>query len=271
MNHEKKQELYDKKHMVYDYDNDGRSEWFEITNREYEKRATVLFRMNRDVLYDEFSVSGRTDIRWLRFDDLNGDKKDDLIMFSVYRDSVYLSIINLHTLQFIKKEKFIVSREAESDQFWDVVCYYIGRIENELFFFISSGYSHKPRLFLSYSIEEERVNNNFYVASPFRDHYIADINNDGKDEIVSIGGGTGNRPNEKFTDMTSWIFVLGSDLEFLVSPINIGHYPNAGVQSNLLEKGKKHLILISQNVNTATGEKSKLILFDDSLRTIKRL
>lgn len=269
--YEKKVDGHETKYMLHDYDGDGRSEWFRVFNRQIEKRASIMFFIDEEILIDEFSVQGRTNIEWIAFDDFNGDDKDDLILFTVDNDEVHLSIINLHTLTFIKKEEFLFSRKEKSEQFWDLNFYYLGKDSNKLFAFISAGYSLEPRLYISYDLAEDQIINKFEIASSMRFHSMVDVDNDNIKDIISVGGGTGNRPGEKFSDYSGWVFVLDQNFEFIYPPKSIGSYPNAGCTAEIISVDDRISILYANNRKTATGDKSKLFLFDAELNIRKQL
>lgn len=256
---------------LHDYNKSGTSEFIEIANKDFANRAILLFQKNRDVFIEEFSVRGRTELRWSSFYDINDDKNDDAIFFSVDNDSLFLSIIDLHSLQFIQKEQFIIAREENDEMFWDLACYYIGSIEDDLFFFVGSGYSKKPRVFIKYNLASQTVTKSFYVANPFTDFDIVDINNDGLMEIIAIGSGTGNRPGEDYSDMTSWLFLLDQDLNFVLSPINRGSYPEAGLLYTLVSKNNEYKIILLQTFSGSIGKRVKLQLLDESFRTINTI
>lgn len=256
---------------LHDYNKSGSSEWIEVANKNFANRAILLFYKNRDVFIEEFSVRGRTELRWNSFDDINGDKNDDVIFLSVDNDSLFLTIIDLHSLQYIQKEQFIISREENDGMFWDLSCYYIGNIDNDLFFFIVSGYSKKPRVFLKYSLTTQKVTKSFYVASTFIEFDILDINNDGFWEILASGAGTGNRPDEEYSDMTGWLFLLDKDLNFVLPPISRGSYPEAGMSYTIVSNNNAHKIILLQTFSGSIGKRVKLQLLDDSFRTINTI
>ncbi len=268
---EKKVTESDNQYFVYDYDRDGNCEWFEIANKHNSKRAVILFSSSEDVFNEEFSVRGRTELRWIHFDDINDDNKDDLILFSSENDSLFLTLIDLNTQNYIQKEQFLITREKNNNLFWDLACFYIGKIENELLLFTGAGYSLTPRVFLKYDLKLKKITDEFFVASCFTEFEIIDLNNDGIEEIVAIGGGTGNRPDEKFSDMTSWVFVLDTDFNFVVPPKNFGRYPQSGLEFSMLTNMDNKYLLLARTFSNSIGKKIKLILLDRGLNTIRQI
>lgn len=268
---EKKVSVNNNQFFVCDYNKDGNSEWFEVVNKHNSKRAVVLFSSNENMFNEEFSVRGRTELRWIHFDDINGDNKDDLILFSSENDSLFITLIDLNTHTYIQREKFIIARENNDNMFWDLACYYIGKIENELLLFVGAGYSLKPRAFLKYDLELKKITDEFFVASSFREFELIDLNNDGIEEIVTMGGGTGNRPGEEFSDMTSWVFVLDTDFNFVVPPKNFGQYPQSGLDFSILTDMDNNYLLLARTYSNSMGKQIKLLLLDNGLNTIREI
>lgn len=261
----------DNRLFVHDYDKSGSSEWFEVTNKNFANRAIFLFFKNENNIVDEFSVRGRTELSWNSFEDINGDGRDDALFMSVDNDSLFLTIIDIHTQNYIQKEIFLISRDKKDGMYWDLMCQYIGRIDDDLYLFVASGYSLKPRVFVKYNLTSQKITKSFHVASTFVDFDIIDINNDGNLEIVALGASTGNIPNEQYSDFTSWIFILDGDLNFVVPPIYRGTHPNSSLGYALVSNDNEKNLAVLQSFQGGLGERAKLFLLNNSLKILKTI
>ncbi|WKZ69091.1 MAG: HAMP domain-containing sensor histidine kinase [Melioribacteraceae bacterium] len=252
------------KFVVHDYDKDGRSEWFEFGNKDFSNRSIVLFYIDENLFVEEFSAKGKGDIRWNHFTDINDDGKDDIILFTVDKDSLLLTIIDLHSLSYIEKERFILTREKDNNLMWDLACYYIGKIKNELYFFIGAGYSHHPRVFISYDLTNGTISNSFKVSSIFTYNEIISTEKDADQVIVSVSSATGNIPEGKFNDMTNWILMFDPELNLISKPKNFGEYPKSGLYSVYLHNNKNS-ILVMETFSSTLRRKIKVHSLNDSL------
>ncbi|MCZ7602221.1 MAG: HAMP domain-containing histidine kinase [Melioribacteraceae bacterium] len=253
------------KYVVHDFNEDGKSEWFNFINKEHSNRSSIMFYLNQDLFVDEFSAKGKSLLRWNNFSDVNNDGKDDIIFFTVEKDSLFLTIIDLHSLNYIQKEQFIIAREKDNGVFWDLSCYYIGKIENKLYFFIGTGYAHYPRIFVVFDLTTRMVTNTFNVLANFIQNEIIELQGNRQQAIISVSNSTGNIQDGEFNDMTGWLLMLDPKLHLVNQPKNFGEYPNSSLNVVNLFNNKRNSIILTHSHSLSLKKKVKIYSLDESL------
>jgi hypothetical protein len=217
-----------------DLDNDGITEKI-MTHQQDFTTAVMIFR--NDIVVDQWNFDGTFDFWNQRClfiaGDADNDRNKELYVFTLSHDTILLhcisspyktelSIKNRPIAKtgpgMIKPDPFIIPAEMDDLD---------GDGKKELIFGIGAGFSIYPRKVFAYYISKDSL-----VESPESSYFIsailqADVNNDGKREIIPYGISSGNvRPDEaEYHDYSNFIMVLDQNLKFLFKPIEFkGRY-----------------------------------------------
>ncbi|MGE5406565.1 MAG: sensor histidine kinase [Methanosarcina sp.] len=217
-----------------DLDNDGISEKI-MTHQQDFATAVMIFR--NDIVIDQWNFEGTFEF-WNKrclfiAGDADNDMSKEVYIFTLSHDTILLhcisspyktelSIKNRPIAKtgpgLIKPDPFIIPAEMD-DLDGDGI--------KELIFGIGAGFSIYPRKVFAYYISKDSL-----VESPESSYFIssilqADINNDGKREIIPYGISSGNvKPDEAtYHDYSNFTMVLDQNLKFLFKPIEFkGRY-----------------------------------------------
>lgn len=219
-----KTKLFDNQYIYYeDLDYDGISEEIVASIQDY--TTAVMISKNGDVI-DQWNLNGSFDF-WHRdclfiTGDSNNDKVKELYIFTLQNDTILLHCIeNPGNPKLTIKNRVISSVgpgnkkpdpfiiRAEMDDLDDD-----GR--KDLVFGIGSGFSIYPRKVYAYFIDRDSL-----IQSPESSYFIgtilqADINNDGKREIIPHGIASSNvdPQNAEYHDHSAYLMVLDQNLNF---------------------------------------------------------
>ena len=236
-------------HAVSFYDDlnqDGRSEqtdisqsatntWFYITDAE-------------GFLVDQWNLWGRFDFEKQYSVYMSGDYNDsgtkELFFFTLAGDSILLhGLFDIHSNSLQIRDRFI-ARAGPGRQRPDPYVFTAnmddlnGDGNKELIFGISSGFSLYPRNVYAYYIDQDSL-----VSSPTSSYHIrgivqADVNGNGKREILLHGFASSNADaqNATYHDHTNWLMVLDQNLDFLFEPVDLGgKYEDCFVFSSIVD------------------------------------
>jgi len=260
---EGKRKLLNNQYVWYDdLDNDRSSE--EIIAFSLDNTTAITISKN-DAIIDQWNFKGSFDF-WFKkclfiTGDYDNDGKKELYVFTLYRDTILLHCISdfrnpglsikNRVIAVVGKgnkaaDPFIIPAEME-DLDGDGV--------KELIFGIGTGFSKYPRNVYAYFISKDSL-----IVSPESSYFIsailqADINNDGKREIIPYGYATSNvSPDKtKYHDFSSFLMILDQNLRFIFNPIEFkGKFSN--LTPCLYKKNKNPPLIWLHDVIT---EKSK--------------
>ncbi len=213
-------------------------------------RTQVIIGTNNKVL-DQYNLkhhaSGPEDVYTCDYDH---DGVLECIVFTRNSDSIFLSVID----PFNKHSVVINTRFIDT---WQKAPYSqnipwikpVSLVKNkkseysDLVFLISTGFSMRPRNVYIYSIKDDSLLKSPESSAVIQDCILADLNNDGNQEIVLSTDATGNfEKSAPFTDQYSWLMVLDNKLNFVFSPVRFAEYPSRmkvipfknGAQGNLI-------------------------------------
>ena len=231
-----------------DLNNDGSSErllFFDLNN------SAGLTISNDNGIIDQWNFKGTFDfsLKTCLFitGDKDNDRKKEVYAFSLSNDTILLHCIsNLEDPSLFIRNRFIavagpgIKRPdpfiipAEMDDL-------DGDGIKELIFGIGTGFSHYPRNVFAYYISQDSL-----ACSPESSYFIqnilqADINGDGKREIIPFGYATGNiKPDmAEYHDHSSFLIVLDQQLRFQYRPLEFrGKY--SGLTPFIIRTGKEN-------------------------------
>lgn len=153
--------------------------------------------------------------------------KSMINVFTIRNDSVFLNIISdFLTQPPACKEMFVsVVRKKNGVSDVDVVTPVVTDIDhdgnNELVFGLTSGFSVYPRAIFIYDYGTGKLKRSMETGSWISGFIMADLNGDGKEEIVTTVYAPGNHEDQavQFHDSIAWVMAFDHHLEPVFSPI----------------------------------------------------
>lgn len=215
----------------HDLDNDRISERIEF-HRYTQKMVSVLVYHDLNLILQNDFEGDFAHLVYPGIDDYDNDDYDEIILFTQFRDSLYLSIIDInseiHQINKIPVCKVYIlhglySYSISPVKFRDVNDDGV----KEFFFSVNSGYPTRPRKMFSYYPAENKLNVSPESCAITRTKHIFDLDEDGIPEIFGKNQSTGNCSFERdYTDMYSWLMVFTPEMNFRYPPVIIGRYPS---------------------------------------------
>ncbi len=195
-------------------------------------------RAKNGLTLDQFNIKGKTKTSFIHFEDCNKDGYKEAFIFSQKDDSLYLSLIDILASNYILENQFIISKpDSATKDYWDIFVTSVGLlnvdddVEEELIFFITTGYSLYPRNVYSYDLEEKKILNTFVTSANLQTAYLGDVSGNGTNEIIIRSCASGNMEEPiGYHDHTNWLFVLDSNLTPIFTPQKFGEYKHGGLE-----------------------------------------
>ena len=214
-----------------DLDRDGNSEEIKVNFREPLLEIVVSkgpvfinqYNLRSQPLNEEYLCTG----------DSNGDGLEEIFVLTLRRDSILLNIIDpLGHGGLILKDRLVYVNDTihyELDipavTMSDVVSFGEGGRASFLFS-ISTGYSKLPRKLFRYDPEGDHLTSSPLMGSAIYDPVVFDLDSDSVPEILIQTSATGNFPASfPYSDQSSWLMVMNSDLEFRFEPVELRGHP----------------------------------------------
>ena len=248
-----------------DLDNDGLSETIVAENQ---PTSTALAISTGTGIVNQFGFRGDFNFFKNKCLFITGDKNNDgikeIYAFTLSGDSIFLhSIDNYKDSQITVRNRFIATTGPglkSPDPF--IIPAEMEDLDNdgikELIFGIGSGFSLFPRRVYAYFTLNDSL-----VSSPESSYFIwgimqKDITGDGIKEIIPYGYATSNisRESAKYHDCSSFLMVLGQDLQFLFPPLEFAGRYSKVTPFTIKKAGADHLGLL---YNTASGLTQSMI------------
>ncbi len=232
-------------------------------------------------ILDQYNLFSFSSPEWIHFEDYNNDNFKEIFAFSQLNDSLFLTVINVKTKEYLLHRQFVLSKpDSAKKDFWDIWVQALGLIdannngEKELIFSVITAYSIYPRTVYSYSIKDKKITHKFETGSVLHPVEFGDINNDGENEIIIYTNATGNMPDTiGYHDFSNWLFVLDKNLKPIFTPKKIGGYPGALSTYMITESDKKKILAISYELKDSKQISIGLLYNSkgDLLDTLKNL
>ena len=245
-----------------DLNNDGRSEKILLGKKKTLNKifSSISVISHSGTFIDDFNLFARSNPSWIIFEDYNDDKYKDIFAFSQYKDSLFLSIINVKTKKyFLNRYLLLTKPDSAKRNFWDLTVIPAGLLNyhnhKNLIFCVTAGYSLYPRTIYSFNIKDRKIEKSFPTKASIQEIFLSDLNSNGKKEIIARSAAVGNIPDKYgYNDYTSWLFVLNDNLKPVFPPKYFSKYPFGGVQLpiNSPTVDNKILCTFSEKTDSAT-------------------
>lgn len=232
---EGKKKLLKNQYILYDdLDNDRSSEKITAFTQD---NTTAITINNGNGIIDQWNFKGSFDFWFKKCLFIAGDKDNDgkkeLYVFTLYKDTILLHCIADINNPRLSIKNRVIAVAGKADKAADpfIIPAEMDDLDGdgvkELIFGIGSGFSEYPRNVFAYFISKDSL-----IQSPESSYFIsqilqADINNDGKKEIIPFGYAASNVSPEtaRYHDFSSFLMVLDQNLKFLFNPIEFkGRY-----------------------------------------------
>ncbi len=261
-----------------DLDHDGRTEKIQYTHiLQGGEMCGIIGYNGEEKIIDQwnFKGTGKAGGR-LSIGDVDGNGKEDLVIFSRYRDSLYVSCLDVLSRRMLVKELpllevFKTGKEYDftisSSLFYDAD----GDGWKELYFTVMSGFAKRPRGMFRYDFRKGEMIRSPLGCALLDRVMMADLDQDGTSEIFNGRAmATSNcKEGDFLTDHCSWILIFRPDLTFKFPPLRCATGPSETLAIPLRGWGKASLLVFSHD-RSARGNGSFLELVDRQGQIMKR-
>ena len=276
---DEKHVLYDTRFNIYiDVDNDGISE--RITPYTHQLTDLTYITLNSAELKNDigaYHLKRKISKNSQHFfDDYNGDKIRDLIIYTINMDTLFVSILDVKKEHEYIDELPLIVRTPLFNKQWD-----LDRVRGNLYDFDNDGklelltcirtaHSVPMRGFIIYDFEENKITSKFLTAQAVTNYYINDFNNDSNAEILYTTTAPGNfDKNLRHNDWESRFMILNSKLELIYESEVLGVYPSStGLSIIDIENEPRIFITAHQNKK---NEGASIIAFNNNLEELNKV
>ncbi len=244
-----------------DMDGDGQSEWLQAGNFIHQTTFLVLKDLDKRFI-NEWNFPGH--LLSLEFPFLTGDydnngylevylathKKDSLFINCcepLNRDNpgirsrfLALSLPGLSQYDFIFQPAGLSDLDADGTQ--------------EVVFLVAAGFCKQPRNVFAWNIRKDSILVSPFSAAQIREPQFADLNRDGRDEIIVNCYAPGNCSYGEYPygDSSAWLMVMDQNLQFLFEPRE--YKGRTGLLTVVpFEENKQSVLMLKYNLY-ASGE-----------------
>lgn len=224
-------------HFYYkDFDHDGQPE---IVNYSIESAVgfSLIWVANwNDETIDQFNFNGSFPTLFKPIIlDVNRDKVDDIVMFDIVRDSLYLNVIDVFKRRFLLKRKFILNKpDSVKTDFWHLYMLDGNLLDinsdgsDELIFTVVSGYSHYPRGLYAFDFKSEKVTKKNEFGFGVSGVLLHDINGDESKEILISNNAPDNlKYRSGYHDKSVWNYILDKNFNLVSRGEEFGSFTSS--------------------------------------------
>lgn len=250
-----------------DLDSDGNSERISFDLNDTPQTKIIVSKNGR--VMNQYNLRFQPPVEnYFYTNDFNSDGYSECYIFTLNDDSIFLNIIDpVKGRQILIADRFIDSwKQAPTtinEPYFKVAGMTTGEKSGmkDLLFFITTGYSLKPRKVYRYDIFNDSLIKSPESGAVIIDCIIADINNDHSPEYLADITATGNYDeNYPFSDHYTWLMILDKNLKFLFQPVKISDDP-ATVSLSELKNGKNSYIVAFNDYFGSDNFSSTMSLF----------
>jgi hypothetical protein len=240
-----------------DIDNDGTSERFSIDLSDASQTKVMITR-NEKVI-DQFNFRYQA-TGWADFfaGDYNNDGIKECFLFTRSNDSIFLSVFDPVRLRKTIIDKGFVDDTYDSPKSTNrpyVVPVGMERVNGkpniDFLFYITAGFSLRPRKVYLYSAETDSLIKSPLSAANITGCKPFDLNGDGFNEfILSTSASNNYHDYTPYSDSSSWLMVLDKRLQFMFPPVKFKGYPSRLNPIPLKIRGKCYLAIFHDYFGT---------------------
>lgn len=259
-----------------DFDNDGNTEKLRCSISTHTHRFSIVAYNHENKIIatphfveDYWHPNMKPGIK-----DVNNDGTKDFMFFSLVRDSVFFTAIDIVTgepvidhLFFMQIERFSEKMGVQSEFYTDIEHNKTGK--NELVFSFDSGYGLYPRGLFKLNLKELQFTIPDKTYSPYKLAGLKDFNNDGEPELLTRTYAPSNVSFEtEYPDTQCYITVYTSELDYLFPPI-----PVKGEFSSLFScpaPRSDSLFYVAYQSKSDSGEENQVMVITADGEIIKR-
>jgi hypothetical protein len=238
--------------LFSDLDSDGVSERLSFDFADAGQTKIIISRDSR--VSDQFNLRYQpVTLNSVHINDYNNDQNLECYVFTLNKDSIFLNIIDPFGPQKeILTDRFIDLWSKAPNSIDKPHIVPVGFVSNESYskdfiFYISAGFSKKPRAVYRYIIGRDSL-----IVSPESSVAIdacivsGQEENYGPEFILNVSA-TGNY-NEiaPYSDQYTWLILLNRDLKFLFDPVKISPYPSRLIVQETGTGKYRRLILLNE-------------------------
>ena len=256
-------------YLYADLDHDGKSEKLQIiTDISSDKKTGLLVYTFSDRIIDQWNFHGTMSSKYDYFiGDINGDGRDEVFLFCVNHDSLFLHCVDPLGRRVVFSDRFVEKVKKQNNKY-DYSIYegfmydHNGDGYREFYFPLMCGFSRFPRGVYRYDLAEDTVIRSPASCAPVYTLFHDDLDRDGKPEIFTYTMAPANCDTSKaFTDHYCWLMVLTPELTFKFPPYRFPKGP-AKTCIGVLKGGKENLLCVLFQYRGTDNVNSSLILFD---------
>jgi len=253
-------------YLFPDLNHDGKHEKIEIV-KNFVGRIGILVYSNSRLIdqwnFDGEYVSNENPL----IGDIDNDGLDELIIFSVVKDSIEMNCFNPFTGKYLLKNKKIC-KYKKNKNIVDCSVYNIGFSDNnkdkikEIYFSITTAFSTYPRRIFFFDFVSGKLNTSPDNCAGIRNPYTYDFDNDGVKEIVFSSVAFGNCDSSRaVNDEKTWFMMFDQELNYKIEPVLTGYYPSVLYVEPFNVNGNNYVVTFNE-YSGIENHKNELTLFD---------
>lgn len=257
-----------------DLDGDNISEKIEYQQFMELKTSVLVYSDNKIIkqaIYNGLSGNVKSVIT----SDVDNDGFKDIVLFTIYNDSIFISITDPYSEKDIAREVAICPIHQANGSYQ----YEIQPVEpvdvnldgyKEIVFTVITGFNIKPRgLFVFYPFTGQ-IKQSETGCALLSDPALTDLNDDGSTEIFADIMVPGNCDSSlAFSDYFGWLMVFNNDLSFLFTPVAFPAAPASTRVIPVITDSARSLMVIHNYLGSGSFE-SFIGLYDLDGKIVKK-
>ena len=233
---EKKSRSSNKGVYIYkDLNDNGKSEKIIFNYMRKPLNDDIIVYKDNNVIIDQFNTFAHSDPLWIYTEDYNNDGYDEIFMFSQLDDSLFLSVADLKTDEYILQHQLIMSKPDSAitaiTKTWDIQVLPSKLLKltkdssPQLIFIINTGYAIYPRGVYAYDIKKKKITEKYEIGAGIEELQFSDLNSDRGNAIILTTNAPRNMRKETgIHDHAKWLIVLNKHLNPIFKPVSLGSF-----------------------------------------------
>lgn len=259
-----------------DLDQDGNSEKLQFISSYNDMFGLIVY--HNDKIIEQWNFTGQNAPSTSHLiDDYDQDGIQEIFIFTVHKDSVFLNCVDAINRKIEFQNKPICKAIQDPGGEYDLVILPCSCFDanadgfKEVFFSIRSNFATYPRNMFAYYPREDSVLISPESCSLILEPEMKDLDGDSVPEFMArLTHATGNcEVVRKYSDQMSWLMVFTPEMKFKFPPVSFEAYPSV---SKLIpiKTGTSYHILIMHVYQGQENHPSFLALFDVTGKLIRK-